>query len=108
MSARLRQAQGTLDQIASAARLLNGGGAAALPATPAPAAATPPPAGSPLTPAPGTQSGRVHVVAEGDSLTRISARYYGTANRWQEIYEANRDTLAGQNSLRPGQRLRVP
>jgi nucleoid-associated protein YgaU len=47
-------------------------------------------------------------VAEGDSLTRISLRYYGTATRWSEIYEANRDVLSGENSLRPGQRLRIP
>jgi nucleoid-associated protein YgaU len=47
-------------------------------------------------------------VAEGDSLTRISMRYYGTSNRWQDIYDANRDILKGENVLRPGQRLRIP
>ena len=51
---------------------------------------------------------RVHVVAEGDSLTRISARYYGTTNRWQDIYDANRDVLKCENALRPGQRLKIP
>lgn len=111
ISARLRQAQGTLDQIASAARLINGG-AAAVPGMPAntatqvmgapvpvPVAAS----SSPIVPAP-----RVHTVAEGDSLTRISVRYYGTGNRWQEIYDANRETLRGENALKPGQRLRIP
>ena len=44
----------------------------------------------------------------GDSLTRISTRYYGTASRWQEIYDANRETLKGENALRPGQSLRIP
>jgi TPR repeat protein/LysM repeat protein len=115
IAARLRQAQGTLDQIASAARLVNPSAgtavspipAAALP-LPAPSAATVPsttplPASTPIVPA-----ARVHVVVEGDSLTRISVRYYGTTNRWQEIYEANRETLRGENTLRPGQRLRIP
>jgi nucleoid-associated protein YgaU len=51
---------------------------------------------------------RTHVVQEGDSLTRISVRYYGTATRWQEIYDANREVLKGENALRPGQRLRIP
>ena len=51
---------------------------------------------------------RTHVVAEGDSLTRISVRYYGTTNRWQDIYDANRDILKGENALRPGQRLKIP
>jgi nucleoid-associated protein YgaU len=51
---------------------------------------------------------KFHLVAEGDSLTRISVRYYGTSSRWQEIYDANRDSLKGENALRPGQRLRIP
>jgi nucleoid-associated protein YgaU len=51
---------------------------------------------------------RVHTVVEGDSLTRISVRYYGTGSRWQDIYDANREVLRGENSLRPGQRLRIP
>lgn len=53
-------------------------------------------------------SPRFHIVVEGDSLSLISLRYYGTANRWQEIYEANRELLATENVLRPGQRLRLP
>jgi nucleoid-associated protein YgaU len=101
IAARLRQAQGTLDQIASAARLLNGGGSAA-PLPPASVQSTPttPPL---VTPAP-----RYHTVQEGESLTRISMRFYGSPNRWQDIYDANREVLKGENSLRPGQRLRIP
>ena len=107
ISARLRQAQGTLDQIASAARIISGasaspyGGTAvptlgpSTPATPASA-----PAAAPVV--------RLHTVTEGDSLTRISLRYYGTPNRWQDIYDANRDVLKGENALRPGQRLKIP
>jgi nucleoid-associated protein YgaU len=110
IAARLRQAQGTLDQIASAARLINGsgvigggfsGGASSAPA--APAAPRPLASSPPVVPAP-----RIHTVVEGDSLTRISVRYYGTGARWQDIYEANREVLRGENSLRPGQRLRIP
>lgn len=99
ISARLRQAQGTLDQIASAARLLNGGNGAASPSVPVIPLSAPTPPTSPT---------RVHLVSEGDSLTRISLRYYGTANRWQDIYDANRELLKGENALRPGQRLRIP
>jgi nucleoid-associated protein YgaU len=47
-------------------------------------------------------------VIDGDSLTKISIRYYGTGNRWQEIYLANREVLRGQNALRVGQLIRVP
>jgi chromosome segregation ATPase len=95
--ARLNQAQGTLDQIASAARL----------GTPASTIAS---GGTvPLRPAPPTTNEvRYHTVAEGDSLSRISMRYYGTTNRWQEIYRANRDMLQGNSALRVGMQLRIP
>jgi nucleoid-associated protein YgaU len=104
IAARLRQAQGTLDQIASAARLINGTSAGA-PTPTAPVASTVPTI--PITAA-APAADRYHLVAEGDSLTRISVRYYGTSNRWQEIYDANRDILRGENALKPGQRLRIP
>jgi nucleoid-associated protein YgaU len=104
ISARLRQAQGTLDQIASAARIISGGSATGFAA-----AGTPPAAGPSSSPAaPADAPARIHVVAEGDSLTRISLRYYGTPNRWQDIYNANRDVLKGENALRPGQQLKIP
>jgi len=101
LGSRLQQAQGTLDQIASAARLINpgsgstapeirGGNTRGLPASR--------PASAP----------REHIVVQGDSLSRISLRYYGTSNRWQDIYETNRDVLSRENVLRPGQRLKLP
>jgi nucleoid-associated protein YgaU len=102
ITARLRQAQGTLDQIALAARLINGTGT---PSSAAPAASTVPTI--PITAAAPAPE-RFHLVAEGDSLTRISVRYRGTSNRWQEIYDANRDILRGENALKPGQRLLIP
>ncbi|HYC72478.1 MAG TPA: LysM peptidoglycan-binding domain-containing protein [Opitutaceae bacterium] len=98
LNARLAQAQSTLDQIASAARL---GTPASQIAAGRPAATAPAPAESPA-------ESRYHTVADGDSLSRISLRYYGTAARWQEIFEANRDELRGANTLRVGQRLRIP
>lgn len=48
------------------------------------------------------------MVTEGDSLSRISMRYYGMPNRWQEIFQANRDMLQGSNALRVGMQLRIP
>ncbi|MFZ9682728.1 MAG: LysM peptidoglycan-binding domain-containing protein [Cephaloticoccus sp.] len=101
LNARLRQAQGTLDQIAAAARLIN-------PSAGTPTLNTPALPSSSGTVASQAPAPRFHTVVEGDSLSRISLRYYGTANRWQEIYEANRDLLATENVLRPGQRLRLP
>ena len=100
LSARLRQVQSTLDQIANVARLINGGGSA----TPGMFGVT----GGRESISPTAPAQRVHVVQEGDSLTRISLRYYNTPARWQEIYAANRDILAGKSALTPGQRLKIP
>ncbi|HET8717432.1 MAG TPA: LysM peptidoglycan-binding domain-containing protein [Nocardioidaceae bacterium] len=49
---------------------------------------------------------RVHRVQPGETLDRISARYYGDATRWRQLAEANgiEDPLA----LRAGQLLSVP
>jgi chromosome segregation ATPase len=57
---------------------------------------------------PATPGARTHTVAAGDSLSRISQRYYGAANRWPEIYNANRDRIAGDGVLRVGTELRIP
>ena len=81
------------------------------PAPLAPAAAirrAPTRPGSTINSPDGSGAGRFHVVANGDTLTRISARYYGTSRRWNDVYEANRGTLAQADALRPGQRLRIP
>ena len=51
---------------------------------------------------------RMHVVVSGDSLSKISLRYYGTANRWQEIYNANTGKLGPNGILRVGTELRIP
>ncbi len=51
---------------------------------------------------------RMHVVVSGDSLSKISLRYYGTANRWQEIYNANSGKLGPNGVLRVGTELRIP
>ncbi len=101
VAARLRQAQGTLDQIASAARVISGATGGSSPIT---LTAQAPNSNVPV----GGVATRIHTVAEGDSLTRISTRYYGTPNRWQDIYDANGDTLKGASSLKPGQKLRIP
>ena len=49
-----------------------------------------------------------HVVVSGDTLFRISQRYYGTTNRWQEIYKANSAKLGTNGVLRIGMQLTIP
>jgi nucleoid-associated protein YgaU len=47
-------------------------------------------------------------VVKGDTLQKISKKYYGTTKRWKKIFNANRDVLKTPNSLRPGQALNIP
>jgi nucleoid-associated protein YgaU len=51
---------------------------------------------------------RTHAVAAGDTLSRISQRYYGDPGRWRVIFDANRDTLDATGTLRVGMVLRIP
>ncbi|MDB6168739.1 MAG: Peptidoglycan-binding LysM [Verrucomicrobia bacterium] len=51
---------------------------------------------------------RTHVVASGDTLMKISKKYYGTPDRWTEIFVANPDVLKDERSLVIGKTLRIP
>jgi nucleoid-associated protein YgaU len=51
---------------------------------------------------------RLHTIAAGETLSSISRRYYGTANRWPEILAANRDSVRDERSLIAGRTLRIP
>ncbi|MDD4980014.1 MAG: LysM peptidoglycan-binding domain-containing protein [Candidatus Omnitrophica bacterium] len=47
-------------------------------------------------------------VQKGDTLQKISKKFYGTTKKWQAIYEANKDKLKGPNKIYPGQIIDVP
>lgn len=49
-----------------------------------------------------------YAVQEGDTLSNISRRFYGTSARWMDIFQANRDQLASPDALRAGQVIRLP
>ena len=49
-----------------------------------------------------------HTVASGDTLSAIAKRYYGDANKYQAIFEANKPMLKHPDKIYPGQSLRVP
>lgn len=53
-------------------------------------------------------SHRTYTVEGGDTLSRISGKMYGTNSRWSDIFEANRDVLRDENSLKIGMKLRIP
>ena len=49
-----------------------------------------------------------YFIQSGDSLSRISERFYGSARHARMIYEYNRDTLESMDDLKIGQLLRLP
>jgi nucleoid-associated protein YgaU len=51
---------------------------------------------------------RTHVVQSGDTLSAIAQQYYGDANAYMRIFEANRDKLDDPNLIHPGQELVIP
>jgi LysM repeat protein len=57
------------------------------------------------TPAPESQ---FYEVKPGDTLSKISKQFYGDANKYQHIFEANRPMLKSADEIYPGQRLRIP
>ncbi|MCX7592088.1 MAG: LysM peptidoglycan-binding domain-containing protein [Kiritimatiellae bacterium] len=62
--------------------------------------------GSAATPVPtGTRTYRVQ---PGDTLSSIAAQFYGDANAWRRIYEANQTALGGSDRVKIGQILVIP
>ena len=49
-----------------------------------------------------------HDVVSGDTLSAISKKYYGDANKYNAIFEANKPMLTSPDRIYPGQKLRIP
>src|SRR5262245_13552994 len=49
-----------------------------------------------------------HVVKAGDTLSHLALQYYGNARKWQQIYEANKETMKNPNYIFIGQKVLVP
>ena len=51
---------------------------------------------------------KFHIVGKGETLSEISRKYYGFANKWKKILDANRNVISDANKLRPGIKLIIP
>ncbi|MDO4724027.1 MAG: peptidoglycan-binding protein LysM [Comamonadaceae bacterium] len=49
-----------------------------------------------------------HDVVKGDTLSAIAKKYYGDANKYPQIFEANKPMLSHPDKIYPGQKLRIP
>jgi nucleoid-associated protein YgaU len=54
------------------------------------------------------QEPKKYTVQKGDSLSKIAKHFYGDANKWKEIFEANKDTINDPDMIHPGQELKIP
>lgn len=49
-----------------------------------------------------------YTIQEGDTLQKISKKFYDTYRRWNEIYEANKDVISSPDRIKPGKVIRIP
>jgi LysM repeat protein len=51
---------------------------------------------------------RSYTVKPGDSLSTISKEFYGSANQYMKIFEANKDRLSDPDKIKAGMELVIP
>lgn len=56
----------------------------------------------------GATTARMYIVQSGDSLSKIAKKFYGDANSWKRIFEANRDVVKNPDLIQPGWKLQIP
>ena len=71
----------------------------------APVIATPPVAPTPVVKEP---TATIHTVKSGDTLGKISKKYYGKSGLWPTIQKANKEVLNGSENLSLGMKLTIP
>ncbi len=61
-----------------------------------------------MTVANGSAESEMYEVKSGDTLSKISNEFYGTPNKYTQIFEANKPMLTSPDKIYPGQMLRIP
>jgi len=51
---------------------------------------------------------QIYEVVGGDSLSKIAKKFYGDANKYMKIFEANKDQLKDPDKINVGQKLKIP
>jgi len=49
-----------------------------------------------------------HTVKSGESLSKISKKYYGDPMKYKKLFEANTNILKNPDIIQPGQVLDIP
>jgi LysM repeat protein len=50
----------------------------------------------------------LYTIEKGDTLQKISMKFYGTTKKWKKLYEANKDVLKSPNKVYPGKIIKIP
>jgi LysM repeat protein len=56
----------------------------------------------------GGTTGQTYTVKSGDTLSKIAKQFYGNANDYNKIFEANKDQLSSPDRINAGQELKIP
>jgi nucleoid-associated protein YgaU len=57
---------------------------------------------------PSSATARTYTVQPGDSLSKISKHFYGDANMFMKIFDANKDKLSDPDKIKVGTDLLIP
>jgi nucleoid-associated protein YgaU len=57
---------------------------------------------------PSKSAARTYTVQPGDSLSKISKQFYGDANKYMNIFNANKDKLSNPDQVKVGTELVIP
>ena len=57
---------------------------------------------------PANYQANYYTIKSGDTLSGIAKEHYGDTNRWDELFEANREVIKDPDKIYPGQRIRIP
>jgi nucleoid-associated protein YgaU len=49
-----------------------------------------------------------YLIKKGETLSAIAKQFYGKANQYRKIFEANREVIKDPNLIFPGQKIRIP
>ncbi len=50
----------------------------------------------------------IHTVESGENLSKISKHYFKDANKYMNIFNANKDQLTNPDMIKVGQKLKIP
>ena len=49
-----------------------------------------------------------YIIKQGDTLSKLAERFYNSINKWEKIYDANRDNVKNPNYIFIGQKIVIP